>query len=130
MDVLQEWYEAQQQLQALKEKEARLRKLVAESFDVEKDFAGTKKRPLGNGWTLEASWSLTYKVLPDVVEELMPELLDKGIDPRAVVRWKPELDKRNYNALTPEQQQVMNLCMEVKQGMPTMKVVAPKGVAQ
>ena len=121
MDVLQEWYEAQQQLQALKEKEARLRKAVAESFAVEKDFAGTKKRPLGNGWTLEASWSLTYK---------MPELLDKGIDPRAVVRWKPELDKRNYNALTPEQQQVMNLCMEVKQGMPTMKVVAPKGAAQ
>ncbi len=123
------WFKALEDAEAAKtviERERVLRaELVAMAFPKPKE--GVNSLALPEGWTLKADYKLDRKVDEAALESVVENMAKKfGIDGHLLVRYKPELDKKNYKALTAEQQKVFDECLVIKPGSPQLELKAPK----
>lgn len=126
-DVLNRWYalhqHVEQQLKPVIQQERALRReLVDAYFPTPKE--GSNKADIGSGWTLEyynwIDYQIDEAVVPAVTTQLPPGFLDH------LLRYKPELQLKNYRTLPKEYKDVFDQCVISKPGSPSVKLVAPK----
>ena len=118
---LAEWYKLQEQLRNLKFQEMFLRRHIFSSF-----FPGATEGshvvPISNGFELVAKVPYDYKVDEASFKALKEEFEKAGLAADKLVRWKPELEKRQYNTLTAEEKLLFDQCMTIKPGSPSLAI--------
>lgn len=127
-------YEMQEELGRLKAAEAMLRRRIADHFFPNPtEGSRDNKYPLndGTGAILQMDHKINRKVLEPELDALKAAMREEGNNlPRLAINklvvYKPELVKAEYNKLTAEERQVFDRALEIKPGMPEVKVVIPK----
>ena len=131
-EMIQDWLKAKEELEQSKEREMQLRKAVLkENFDFEEDDReGTQNVELGLGYKLKAVFTLRrtldkegIQVILDKMESDSPEgtLLAERL-----VNWKPELVKREYDALPTKFKKMVDRVVSSKPGTPSLSLIEPK----
>jgi hypothetical protein len=127
-------YTMQQELAALKAAEAMLRKRIFEHFFPNPtEGSAENKYPLndGTGAILQADHKVNRTVLEPELDAYKAAVKEEGsnlpkLPINKLVKWKPELVKAEYNKLTKEEKKVCDTFLNIKPGMPELKVVIPK----
>lgn len=126
--LLEQWWNMQQQLAELKTREMDLRKeLFAYYFPNPK--SGKNSYSLTDGFCLEAE----YKVEPKMDFEEFTRLCDTpefeaaGIHRSDVVEYKPEFRHTLFKKLTADKQDLIEQALTWRPAAPAMKIVRGKG---
>lgn len=122
---LEVWYALQAELTELKAKEMTLRKKLFAHF-FPNPIEGTNKVPMNAGWVMLSKYPITRTVDKGLLTTMTPQLREAGINVDDVIRWKPELAVTVYRKLTEEQIHLVDQCLEIKPGSPSLELVAPK----
>lgn len=121
-----EWWSVSQSLDAIKARELELRKeLFARQFPNPVEGSAENKVQLGDGWILQADYKINRTVDDAVVSALM-----QGDNTRAlaqkVFRYKPELNLKDFKALSPEERALISEAVTEKPGTPALSIKLPK----
>jgi hypothetical protein len=137
LEDIKKLYVMQEELASLKAAEAMLRRRVFDHFFPD-PTEGSKenKYPLAQlgdntGAVLQADHKINRTVLEAELDALKAACKEEGSNlPKLpfnkLVKYKPELVKAEYNKLTEEERQVFDRALDIKPGMPEVKVVIPK----
>jgi hypothetical protein len=123
------WDAAKKELDALKDREMKMRKHIVESnshgFDPTQ--VGTHNTDLGNGWTLKAVVKQSYKLDTDVdkVEAALDKLEDWQAD--RLVKWSPTMSVSEYKKLDDAERATVDGVLTISIASPTLTLVPPKG---
>jgi hypothetical protein len=128
------WYEIQEQLTELKAAEAMLRRRLADHFFKDpKEGSAENKYPLndGTGAILQMDHKINRTVLEPELDAYKAAVKEEGsnlpkLPLNKLVKYKPELVKSEYNKLTAEERAACDTFLNIKPGMPDLKVVIPK----
>jgi len=123
---MDEWYNLQKQLAAVKAAEMLLRMKIFK-FYFPDPVEGTNTVPLGTeGWVIKAKYPIARK--PDValLTAKAAELRGAGIPVDDLIKAVPELVTTEYRKLTEEQLKLFDQVLEIKPGSPALEVVLPK----
>lgn len=125
IEEISEWYQVNEQLAALKNKEMLLRKHI---FDAKfpDPVEGTNNAELPDGWLLKAKYGLNRNLDIDALNQMATSLREAGIVPEKLVKWKPELELKEYKTLSAEQRTMFDHCLLIKPGTPSLEIVMPK----
>ena len=122
--LIADWNQADQQQKFWRDKETTLRaELVTKLYTKTK---GTEHIPLRAGWELTIERGEDYKLnnkngeVLALVDELSEEVA--GL----VLKWVPEIVKRNYDALSEETKAKFNNVLTIKPASPQVKLLPPK----
>jgi len=127
-------YTMQAELAKLKAAEAMLRRRLADHFFPNPtEGSRDNKHPLddGTGAILQMDHKVNRKVLePELAAYKAASAEDGANMPdlpwNKLVKYTPELVKAEYNKLTAEERKACDTVLEIKPGMPELKVVIPK----
>lgn len=127
-------YKLQEQLAQVKAAEAMLRKRIADHFFPNPtEGSAENKYPLNDG--TGAILQMDHKINRTVLEPELDAYKAAIKDPNAnipklplnkLIVYKPELKKAEYNKLTAEERAACDTFLNIKPGMPEVKVVIPK----
>lgn len=128
------WYEIQEQLTELKAAEAMLRRRLADHFfPTPTEGSAENKMPLndGTGAILQMDHKINRTVLEPELDAYKAASKEPGsnmpkLPINKLVKYKPELVKAEYNKLTEEERKACDTFLNIKPGMPDLKVVIPK----
>lgn len=121
-----EWYALQNQMREIKEREMELRKKIF-AFYFQGAVEGTNKLEMQDGYTLTGKRVINRSVDKGSLVSLTPELQAAGIKVDDLVEWKPSLKISAYRKLSEAQTQLFDQVLVVKDGSPSLEIVAPKG---
>lgn len=127
--LLQEWKQAADYVEEVKpylEHERELRKRVAEAF-VPALTEGANNVPLKNGYMLKVTHKVTRKVDEALLQNSLEELHALGVNPMAMIDWKPSLRTKFYRMLTPDQTEAFDEILTTSPATPAVEIVAPAG---
>lgn len=127
-------YRMQEELTKLKAAEAMLRRRIADHFfPSPTEGSAGNKYPIndGTGAILQMDHKLSRAVLEPELEVYKAALKEEGANlPKLplnkLLKYKPELVKAEYNKLTDEERAACDTFLNIKPGMPDLKVVIPK----
>jgi hypothetical protein len=122
---LTKWYELSKQLETIKTAEMDLRKKIFKGIFTE-PREGVNKHALTDGWILKADHKINRKVDEALLATMSPAMREKGINPDALVKWKPELVTGEYRKLTEEEMKLFDQVLTITEGSPQMEIVLPK----
>jgi hypothetical protein len=122
---LNNWYILQEQLEKVKEAELILRKKICK-FYFRDPKEGVNKYPLDEGWVMKCDHKINRTVDESLLTTLSSTLREKGINPEALVKWKPELKLAEYRKLTEEERNMFDKVLTIKDGTPALEIVLPK----
>lgn len=125
-DEFNEWYALQNQMREIKEREMELRKKIF-AFYFQDAVEGTNKLEMQDGYVLNGKRVVNRTVDKGLLVTLTPELQAAGVALDEVIEWKPSLKLAAYRKLTEAQTQLFNQVLVVKDGSPSLEIVAPKG---
>lgn len=125
-DEFNEWYALQNQMREIKEREMELRRKIF-AFYFQDAVEGTNKLEMQDGYVLNAKRVINRSVDKGSLVSLTPELQAAGIKVDDLVEWKPSLKISAYRKLTEAQTQLFDQVLVVKDGSPSLEIVAPKG---
>ena len=117
-------YTLAKQLAELRNREAALRRMLAQYF-VPSPHEGTNSVPLndGSGMGVFVGHKVTRKVDKEALSSLTAELEEAGIDLRELVSWTPSLSITAYRALDDEQRALFDNCLDITDdGLPALEV--------
>lgn len=149
---LENWYRLKEQLDDVKTKEFELRKRIYAHYFVAKDEHGVDIQPkegtnnfdLPDGFVLKAQRVVNRSVDQGSLAALKQEKIelsekeDLTHEERArlelllalplddLVRYKPELETREYRKLSDEARNVFDTALVIKDGTPQLDIVKPK----
>lgn len=89
-------------------RKARLRRQIAEMAFPEHKTGINKYE--ANGFKLKIAYTEDYKVTSEIAEHLTDET-------REAIRWKPELNKRKFDALSDEKKKTLVPALEVRESI-------------
>ena len=129
---LSQWYQLQEQLMKLKAAELLLRMKIFKGM-IKAPKEGTNTVPLAEGWALKGKHVINRDVdqaalaVNTAVDPAthMSRLSANGIHVEQLIKWKPELITKTYRTLTPEQQQIFDECLIIKEGSPQLEIMLP-----
>lgn len=87
---------------------------------------GTNKADMPAGWTLKFTHKIDRKVLEPELDANTEQLRKAGINVDTIIRWKPELNTKEYRGLTAEQIKLVDSVLDIKPATPTLELVPPK----
>jgi len=120
-----EWYQLNEQLTALKNKEMLLRKFVFDStFTAPTE--GTNSSALPDNWVLKGKYVLNRKLDIDALNMIVDDVRAAGIVPENLIKWTPSLEEKEYKRLTDVQRALFDNCLTIKPGSPSLEIVMPK----
>jgi hypothetical protein len=122
---LNNWFKMKEQLALLTQEEMTLRKRIAKHY-FPNPTEGTNSVPLSAGWVMKMKHTISRKILPELLTNMMPEFKKAKIPVLDVVLNKPELSVTEYKKLTDEQRKLFDKAMEIKDGSPALEIVLPK----
>lgn len=114
------WKKELAKLKLLKAAEMELRKKII-GFFFPNPQEGTNNCDLSDGEKLSLSLPYERKVDEDLYNLLQKQCKEAQI-PARVIKWKPTLDKKEYNKLSEDQQKIVNQMLIVKPGSPTLTI--------
>jgi len=128
------WFKKKAQLAKLKGEEAMLRsRIFKHYFPNPTEGSKENKVPLndGTGAILQADHVINRTVDEQQLEGLKEAMFAEGsnlpqLDLTKLIRWKPELNKAEYNKLTADEKLVFDRCLIIKPGSPQMEIKIPK----
>jgi hypothetical protein len=122
-------YTMQEELAKLKSAEAMLRRRIFDHFFPD-PTEGSKdnKYPLndGTGAILQADYKINRTVLEADLDLLKKDPEAPKLPYNKLIKYEPKLVKAEYNKLTNEERKVFDRALDIKPGMPDVKVVIPK----
>ena len=126
MDMLKEWEVTKELLDRVKELELDLRlKLFAGAFPNPKEGTNTHKLP--DGRELKGQHVVSRNIDEAALPAVLDQLRNIGVaNTDALVRYKPELAKREWNSLSDENKLVFSAAVVSRPGTPQFDVVTPK----
>lgn len=126
---LQSWWRQQVQLRALKTAEVLKRKDLTK-FYFAKPRVGVNRLELDFGYDLVFKHYLDYSVDEAAFTAVKGADWKKHkIDPDDLVRWKPELNIKAYNALSTEQKRFVDEFITTKESTPQLSIEKRSAVA-
>lgn len=128
LDDLAEWYRIKEQLNALKAKEALLRRFVFNGF-FPTPKEGTNSYKLPDGFVLKATYPIDRAIDEAAMTALADPFREAGISVDSLIRRKPELVVKEYRTLTAEQATLFDQCLVIKPGSPQLEIVKPAKAA-
>jgi hypothetical protein len=129
--LLLKWEEAGKALAQAKETEMNLRASVIEAFYPTHKASGTENVELGNGFKLKAVFKQNYRLaaieqVNEVLEKIEKINSEGKFVAERIVRWKPELDKKEYDNLGPTFKTIIDTVLIVSPATPALEIVEPK----
>ena len=128
-DPINAWWQASQELAIAKKREKELRDACIAAIFPNYAF-GTNTQELGNDWRLNCKVPQVFKLSsPQEVTAAQNATVAAGASVELVarlVKWKPELSKRDYDLLTEEQRNAFNSCVTMEQGSICLEMKIPK----
>lgn len=122
---LADWYNTKAQLNELKTREVFLRRKIF-GFYFPEPTEGTNTFVLPDGYQVKGKHVIDRKVDEAALTLLTPQLQEKKIIIDNVIRNKPELAKRAYDALSDEQRHLFDQCLIIKPSeTPGLEIVPP-----
>ena len=131
---LARWYKLKNQLAKVKGEEAMLRsRIFKHYFPTPTEGSKENKVPLndGTGAILQADHVINRTVDEQQLEALRTAIAEKGsnlpqINLANLIRWKPELNKTEYNKLSTDERHTMDTALIIKPGSPQLEIKIPK----
>lgn len=128
------WFKKKAQLAKLKGEEAMLRSRIFKFyFPAPTEGSKDNKVPLndGTGAILQADHVINRTVDEQQLDGLKEAMFAEGsnlpqLDLTKLIKWKPELNKTEYNKLTLEEKQIFDRCLVIKPGSPQLEIKIPK----
>lgn len=132
--LLLDWKEAKEILDAAKEKEMSLRKVIVDEsglFDPSKE-SGTQNYDLGNGWKIKAVKKVNYAVnnQDGICFSVLAQIaaLDEvsAFLARDLFGFTPSLRKSKYDELNPAARRLADTIIVSSSGAPSLELIGPK----
>lgn len=126
MDILKEWEIASELLALVKDIEMdRRKKLFAGAFPNPKE--GTNTHVLPDGRHIKGQYTIRRNIDEAALPGVLEDLRKRGVaNTDALVRYKPELAKREWNSLSDENKLAFSPAVIAVPGTPSFDVVIPK----
>ena len=127
--ILQEWEVAATQLAALKADEQRLRLEYIKLVSNPTKETGTENIELGNGYKAKIVKKLNYNVNQDTVNTALDRMENDSPEGKVfadlAIKWKAELSKTQYDLMPEKYRKMIDECITVRPGLPSLEIVAP-----
>lgn len=129
------WYPQQAELAALVVRENQFRKAISDLlFPTGWDVDGTTKFEMPAGWVLEFERRLNVKIdkaqLPSIKEAIEKLEADEETGEVAtlegIISYDPRLSLSKYRTMRADAKALLNDALEIKPGMPGIKMIPPK----
>lgn len=117
------WWAIKQKLQMLNFEEKTLRSAIVKHFFPD-PVEGTNTQDMPKGWKLKLTHKLERKIDEAALDAVLEKLPEGSRD--KLVRFKPELNKRGYNALHEVQKEIFEEALITKPASPQLTLVEPK----
>lgn len=126
MDMLAEWEAVNETLSAVKERELDLRlKLFAGAFPNPKEGTNTWRLP--DGRELKGKHNINRSINEPLITATLAAMREHGVaNTDALIRYKPELAKKEWNSLSDEAKLIFSPVITAVPGTPGFEVVTPK----
>lgn len=119
------WYDLSKQLEIVKTAEMDLRKKIFKGLFTA-PTEGVNKLDLSDGYVLKGDHKINRKVEEALLSTMSPAMREQGINPDALVKWKPELIVAEYRKLTKEERTLFDQVLTITDGSPALEIVLPK----
>jgi hypothetical protein len=128
LQLLAEWQDTQRVLSGVKDREMELRlQLFAGAFP--NPTEGTNTYTLPDGRKLKGGYTINRKLVITSVAPTIALLKASGVaNADQLVKYTPELAKREWNALSPESKLVFSRAIVASPGAPSLEVVPAPGM--
>lgn len=127
------WYQLDEELKRIKAAEAMLRaRIFKHCFPTPVEGETHNKYPLndGTGAIVQGTYVINRNVDVQQLEALREEIAAEDselpqLNLAKLIKWKPELVKSEYNKLSEEERHTMDRALDIKPGMPGLKIKIP-----
>lgn len=122
-----DWYQASLDLAKAKQTELDLRNQMVETFFPEGLKKGINKFPMDDGFVINATGVLNYKVDEAAAPAVLKTIKERfKFDAKECIRTKLELAQGNYNKLPDDVKKVFDEALTITPGTPQLEIVKPK----
>ena len=122
---LERWYSIRKKLRLLQEEEKKLRQELCEEYFADAK-EGTNSFPLDKGYVLQAKIVINRKVDEATLSSVMEELAMIGVSGDPLIRYKPEVNMKEYRRLDDKARTIFDQALTISKGMPQLDIVLPK----
>ncbi len=126
-ELLYNWYSKKEELAKVQAQERALRQSVVSVFFPDGLNENTNKIKLDTGDDLIVTQPYTRKVDKAIFSQILPDLIEAGVDVNEVTETKVELRVAAYRKLTAEQLAIFDECVTTTPGSPQVKIAVKKG---
>lgn len=126
-ELLYNWYSKKEELAKVQAQERALRQSVVSVFFPDGLNENTNKIKLDTGNDLVVTQPYTRKVDKAIFSQILPDLIEAGVDVNEVTETKVELRVAAYHKLTAEQLAIFDECVTTTPGSPQVKIAVKKG---
>lgn len=126
-ELLYKWYSKKEELAKVQAQERALRQSVVSVFFPDGLNENTNKIRLDTGDDLVVTQPYTRKVDKAIFSQILPDLIEAGVDVNEVTETKVELRVAAYRKLTAEQLAIFDECVTTTPGSPQVKIAVKKG---
>ncbi|UVK80461.1 hypothetical protein [Escherichia phage vB_EcoM_PD328] len=126
-ELLYKWYSKKEELAKVQAQERALRQSVVSVFFPDGLNENTNKIKLDTGDDLVVTQPYTRKVDKAIFSQILPDLIEAGVDVNEVTETKVELRVAAYRKLTAEQLAIFDECVTTTPGSPQVKIAVKKG---
>lgn len=126
-ELLYNWYSKKEELAKVQAQERALRQSVVSVFFPDGLNENTNKIKLDTGDDLVVTQPYTRKVDKAIFSQILPDLIEAGVDVNEVTETKVELRVAAYRKLTAEQLAIFDECVTTTLGSPQVKIAVKKG---
>lgn len=126
-ELLYNWYSKKEELAKVQAQERALRQSVVSVFFPDGLNENTNKIKLDTGDDLVVTQPYTRKVDKAIFSQILPDLIEAGVDVNEVTETKVELRVAAYRKLTDEQLAIFDECVTTTPGSPQVKIAVKKG---
>lgn len=126
-ELLYNWYSKKEELAKVQAQERALRQSVVSVFFPDGLNENTNKIKLDTGDDLVVTQPYTRKVDKAIFSQILPDLIEAGVDVNEVTETKVELRVAAYRKLTAEQLAIFDECVTTTPGSPQVKIAVKKG---
>ncbi len=125
-ELLYNWYSKKEELAKVQAQERALRQSVVSVFFPDGLNENTNKIKLDTGDDLVVTQPYTRKVDKTIFSQILPDLIEAGVDVNEVTETKVELRVAAYRKLTAEQLAIFDECVTTTPGSPQVKIAVKK----
>jgi hypothetical protein len=130
IQVLTEWELAKVQMEQSKQLEVRLRNEYVALVSDPNKVTGTENIQLAAGYKAKIVKKQNHNVNQDTVNTALDKIENDSAEGKLLadrlIKWKAELSKTEYDQLPPKYKAMIDDCITVTPGTPTLEIVAPK----